>query len=425
MKGEEFSCENSAEAIFLRKIGGLVWGDDPSQKDRFEESSHDNSSPLALCGAARFLAAMTGPILTPLAARLPDTVPFVGPETQERGMGHAFRARLGANESRFGPSPHAIAAMAAAAAEAWMYGDPEMHDLRAAIAAHHGVTPAHVMVGEGIDGLLGVLVRLIAGPGDAVVSSLGAYPTFNFHVAGFGADLHRVPYCADREDPEALLSKAREVGAKLIYFANPDNPMGTWHDAATVEAMVATMPEGCLLVLDEAYIDLAPEGAVPRIAADDPRVIRMRTFSKGYGLAGLRVGYALGAPELIRAFDKVRNHFGMGRVAQAGAMAALADQGWLRDVQGKVATARAQIAEIAAVNGLVALPSATNFVTVDCGRDGDFARAVLRACIERGLFIRMPGVAPLDRCIRISVGTPADLDVLAEVLPEALRAARG
>lgn len=368
---------------------------------------------------------MTGPILTPLAARLPDTVPFVGPETQERGMGQAFRARLGANESRFGPSPHAIAAMAAAAAEAWMYGDPEMHDLRAAIAAHHGVTPAHVMVGEGIDGLLGVLVRLIAGPGDAVVSSLGAYPTFNFHVAGFGADLHRVPYCADREDPEALLSKAREVGAKMIYFANPDNPMGTWHDAATVEAMVATMPEGCLLVLDEAYIDLAPEGAVPPIAADDPRVIRMRTFSKGYGLAGLRVGYALGAPELILAFDKVRNHFGMGRVAQAGAMAALADQGWLRDVQGKVATARAQIAEIAAVNGLVALPSATNFVTVDCGRDGDFARAVLRACIERGLFIRMPGVAPLDRCIRISVGTPADLDVLAEVLPESLRAARG
>lgn len=368
---------------------------------------------------------MTGPILTPLAASLPDTVPFVGPETQERGLGRPFRARLGANESRFGPSPQAIAAMAAAAAEAWMYGDPEMHDLRAALAAHHGVTPAHVMVGEGIDGLLGVLVRLIAGPGDAVVSSFGAYPTFNFHVAGFGADLHRVPYLADREDPEALLAKARAVGAKLIYFANPDNPMGTWHDAATVEAMVEAVPEGALLVLDEAYIDLAPEGVAPRIAADDPRVIRMRTFSKGYGLAGLRVGYALGAPALIRAFDKVRNHFGMGRVAQAGAMAALADQDHLRAVQAQVAGARDRIARIANSNGLVPLPSATNFVTVDCGRDGDFARAVLRECISRGLFIRMPGVAPLDRCIRISVGTKADLDVLEEVLPQALRAAAG
>lgn len=366
---------------------------------------------------------MTGPRLTPLAASLPDTVPFVGPETQERAMGRPFRARLGANESRFGPSPRAVAAMAQAAGEAWMYGDPEVHDLRAAIAAHHGVTPAHVVVGEGIDGLLGTLVRLVAGSGDDVVTSLGAYPTFNFHVAGFGAALHRVPYRDDREDPQALLDKARETRAKLIYFANPDNPMGTWHDGAAVEAMVEALPEGTLLVLDEAYADLAPAGAVPRIAADDPRVIRMRTFSKGYGLAGLRVGYALGAPALVRAFDKVRNHFGMGRVAQAGAMAALADQDWLAHVQARVATARDRIGRIAAANGLRALTSATNFVTVDCGRDGDYARAVLRECIARGLFIRMPGVAPLDRCIRISVGTGADLDVLEEVLPQALAAA--
>ena len=368
---------------------------------------------------------MTGPRLAPLAASLPDTVPFVGPETQERALNRPFRARLGANESRFGPSPRAITAMAAAAAEAWMYGDPEVHDLRHAIAAHHGVTAAHVVVGEGIDGLLGTLVRLLAGPGDQVVTSLGAYPTFNFHVAGFGADLHRVPYRDDREDPQALIAKARETQAKLVYFANPDNPMGTWHDAATVQDMVEALPDGTLLVLDEAYADLAPADAVPQIAPDDPRVIRMRTFSKGYGLAGLRVGYALAAPPLVKAFDKVRNHFGMGRVAQAGALAALADQAHLRDVQAKVAVARNRIAAIAAANGLQALPSATNFVTVDCGGNGDFARAVLQACIARGLFIRMPGVAPLDRCIRISVGTPADLDVVEEVLPHALATARG
>jgi histidinol-phosphate aminotransferase len=114
----------------------------------------------------------------------------------------------------------------------------------------------------------------------------------------------------------------------------------------------------------------------------------------------------------------------MGRVAQAGAMAALADQAFLHDVQAKVAAARDRITAIAAENGLRALPSATNFVTVDCGRDGDFARAVLQGCIARGLFIRMPGVAPLDRCIRISAGTDADLDILAEVLPQALAAAR-
>lgn len=366
---------------------------------------------------------MTHARLTPLAASLPATVPFVGPEAQERRLMRPFRARMGANESLFGPSPHAVAAMEAAARDAWMYGDPEVHELRAALAAHHGVTPAHIVVGEGIDGLLGYLTRLTVGPGDAVVTSDGAYPTFNFHVAGYGGVLHRVPYKGDHEDPAALLEKAKAVGAKLLYFANPDNPMGSWHDGATVAAMLDALPEGCLLLLDEAYADLAPESAVPAIAADDPRVIRMRTFSKGYGLAGLRVGYAIGAPELIAAFDRVRNHFGLGRVAQAGALAALADQDWLAEVKRQVAEAREEIAAIALANGLMPLPSATNFVTVDCGRDGAHARAVLGALVERGVFVRMPGVAPLDRCIRISVGRPAERDVLAAVLPEALRAA--
>ncbi len=366
----------------------------------------------------------TPPRLTTLAASLPSTVPFVGPEAQERQLLRPFRARLGANESLFGPSPKAIAAMAQAAADAWMYGDPEVHDLRAALAAHHGVTPAHVVAGEGIDGLLGYLVRLLVVAGDAVVTSAGAYPTFNFHVAGYGGVLHRVPYQGDHEDPQALAAKAAEVGAKLVYFANPDNPMGSWHDAATVTALVEAMPEGCLLLLDEAYADLAPAGTVPQIAADDPRVIRMRTFSKGYGLAGLRVGYGIGAPGLVSAFDKVRNHFGLGRVAQAGALAALADQDWLAQVKGHVATSRDAIGRIARENGLVPLASATNFVSVDCGRDGDFARAVLAGLVQRGVFARMPGVAPLDRCIRISVGRTAEMAVLAEVLPQALHAAR-
>lgn len=368
---------------------------------------------------------MTGPRYTPLAASLPATVPFVGPEAQERARARAFRARLGANESLFGPSPRAIAAMRAAAEEAWMYGDPEVHDLRAAIAAHHGVPPAHVVVGEGIDGLLGLLVRLLVGAGDAVVTSLGAYPTFSFHVVGFGGELHRVPYKDDHEDPEALVALAAATGAKLIYLANPDNPMGSWHPAATVRAMVDALPDGCLLLLDEAYADLAPAGTVPDIPADDPRVIRMRTFSKGYGLAGLRVGYAIAAPDLIRAFDKVRNHFGMGRIAQAGALAALADQDWIARVKGLVEDGRATIATIARANGLNPLPSATNFVAIDCGQGGDFARNVLRELTVRDVFVRMPGVAPLDRCIRVSVGRPADLEVFAEALPQALAAANG
>jgi len=361
--------------------------------------------------------------LTPLAASLPATVPFVGPETQERRLGRPFIARLGANESLFGPSPRAVQAMAEAAPDVWMYGDPELHDLKAALAAHHACRPENIVVGEGIDGLLGTLVRLLIAPGDPVVTSDGAYPTFNFHVAGCGGVLRKAPYKADHENPDALLALACATGAKLVYLSNPDNPMGSHHPAATITAMIEALPDDCLLILDEAYIDLAPHGTAPDIAPDDPRVIRMRTFSKGYGLAGLRVGYALTAAPLVQAFDKLRNHFGVGRLAQVGALAALADQDWLRDVQSQVIAARATVGQIARDNGLIPLASATNFVTIDCGRDGDFARRVLAGLVEAGIFVRMPGVAPLDRCIRVSLGDAAALAAFAAALPAALRAA--
>ncbi|MDP3197091.1 pyridoxal phosphate-dependent aminotransferase [Tabrizicola sp.] len=361
--------------------------------------------------------------LTPHAAQLPSTVPFTGPETLERRTGVPFRARLGANESLFGPSPRAVAAMKEAAEGVWMYGDPENHDLKQALAAHHGVTPAHIAVGPGIDGLLGLVCRLVLEPGTPVVTSLGAYPTFNFHVAGFGGMLTRVPYKGDQENPEGLLAAARSTGAKLIYLANPDNPMGSHHPASIIEDMVANLPDHSVLILDEAYSDLAPSGTVPEIPADHSQVIRMRTFSKGYGLAGARVGYAITNPDLALAFDKVRDHFGMSRISQAGALAALKDQDWLKSVQSRTIAARERVSAIVRANGLTPLTSATNFVTVDCGRDGDYARKVLTELGSRGVFIRMPGVAPLDRCIRISLGDDQALDILEETLPLALKAA--
>ncbi|WP_299813108.1 pyridoxal phosphate-dependent aminotransferase [uncultured Jannaschia sp.] len=362
--------------------------------------------------------------LTPLTESLPASVPFVGPEAQERARGGPFAARLGANESVFGPSPRALEAMRNAAADGWMYGDPEAWELREAIAAHHGVAVESVVAGEGIDGLLGYLVRLLVAPGDAVVTSAGAYPTFNYHVVGFGGTLHPVPYRDDHEDPEALAAKAREVGAKLVYLANPDNPMGSWHDATRIAALIDALPEETLLCLDEAYAEFALPEAIPPLDPGDVRVIRMRTFSKAHGMAGLRVGYAIGHPDLIRAFEKVRNHFGLNRVAQAGALAALGDPDWLMEVRARALQSRDAIAAIAHANGLVPLPSGTNFVAVDCGHDGDFARRVLSGLLERGVFVRMPGVAPLDRCIRISCGTQADMEALGAALPDALVAAR-
>lgn len=365
-----------------------------------------------------------GPRFTRLAQSLPATVPFVGPETQERLQGAGFKARLGANENVFGPSPSAIAAMQQAAPGIWMYGDPENHDLREALAAHYQIASENIVVGEGIDGLLGYLTRLVVGPGDKVVTSEGAYPTFNYHVAGFGGELVKIPYENDRENLRGLIAKARETDAKLIYFANPDNPMASWLSGTEIEAALSEIPEGSLLILDEAYAEFAPADAVPNIAIDDPRVIRMRTFSKAYGMAGARVGYAMGAAETIVAFNKIRNHFGMNRAAQAGALAALKDQDWLKKTVADVAQARTTIARIAAQNGLTALPSATNFVAIDCGANAAFAKAVLDALVARGLFVRMPFAAPGNRCIRLSCGRSEDLALFEELLPEALDEAR-
>ena len=379
--------------------------------------------PIALGETLSQIPHMTDYRFTDLAKGLPSTVPFVGPETQERTMGREFDARLGANENIFGPSPKAIEAMQKAAGDVWMYGDPENHDLKMALANHHGVAPENIVVGEGIDGLLGYLVRLMIEPGDRVVTSDGAYPTFNFHVQGFGGTLHKVPYKGDHEDPSALLSAARDTNAKLIYWSNPDNPMGTWYPAEAVQEVIDHIPTGSLLILDEAYIELAPKGTAPKMNPETPGLIRMRTFSKGYAMAGARVGYAIGPKALIAAFDKIRNHFGMCRTSQIGALEALRDTGYFDQLCRDVAKGRERIAEIAQQNGLSAIQSATNFVAIDCGQDGDFARRVLAALVSDGVFVRMPGVAPLDRCIRISVGPPTALDVFATALPRALKAA--
>lgn len=361
--------------------------------------------------------------ITSLIAGLPASVPFVGPEAQERARGRVFRARIGANENVFGPSPKAIEAMRTAASEIWKYGDPENHDLRHALGQHLGVRPETIVVGEGIDGLLGLAVRLVVKDGTPVVTSAGAYPTFNFHVDGFGGVLTRVPYLGDREDWRGLIAAAHETNAALLYIANPDNPMGTWWPADDIKAMIEALPENTILCLDEAYGEFAPDGALPPIDVTHPRVLRFRTFSKAWGMAGARIGYAIGEAGLIRQFEKIRNHFGVNAVAQAGALASLGDPGHLAHVRTQVERARARIVEISEALQLKPLPSATNFVTVDLGRDGAFARKVLAELIARDIFVRMPGIAPLDRCIRIGCGLPEEMDILAEVLPEALAAA--
>ncbi len=358
--------------------------------------------------------------LTDFAARLPQSVPFVGPETLQRQLGHSLDIRLGANEQRFGPSPLALAAIGQAAGDIWKYGDPEGYDLRRALAAKHGCDMAHIVLGEGVDGLLGLIARLTIAQGDTVVLTQGTYPTFAYHVQGCGGTLHRIPYRQDRSDLAQLADMAQRQRAKILYLANPDNPMGLHHSGAQVADFLAQLPQDCLLVLDEAYIDFAPVGTAPVIAPQDPRVIRLRSFSKIYGLAGLRLGYAICAQPLARAFDLLRNHFGVGLLPQVAGLAALQDSDHLARVLAGSAAARARIGAIAAQHNLIALPSATNFTCLDLGRGPEAARAAVAGLAQAKIFVRMPSEAPQNRCLRISHGTEQDLDALAQALPQIL-----
>ena len=360
-----------------------------------------------------------------VVAGLPATIPFVSPEEFERKSGVVFKARLGANEGNFGPSPKAVAAIARAATEdSWKYSDPTGHDLRADLARHVGHAMEGIVLGCGIDNLLGLSVRIFSETGDAVVTSNGAYPTFNYHVSGFDRRLVTVPYENNREPLDSLAEAVRKHNAPLVYLSNPDNPMGTWWDDADVVAFARTLPTSTLLLLDEAYGETAPPGCVPTIGSLPDNVIRLRTFSKAYGLAGMRCGYAMGDPALIAQYSKVRDHFGVTMLSQIAARAALADQPYLTLSLDRIGQARERIAATGRDNGLAPLASGTNFVALDTGRDAAFAMVLLERLRAERVFIRKPMAPGLDHFIRVSVGRTEELDWFAEALPRALDATK-
>ena len=382
-------------------------------------------------------AARGAPPFTRLVAGLDAVNPFVGPEALERGTGRRFRARVGANESAFGMSPRARAAAAAAIERLSWYGDPENYDLRADLAAYHGVDVDQVLVGAGIDDLLALVVRGFATDGGRAVMAHGSYPTFAYHTATFGVPLDTAPYGADdhvdlaalaaqARASEASRARARDAGAAphgagVVYLANPDNPSGTWQAEAAVREFVAALPAGCILALDEAYIDYAPTAPARALLTDDPRVVHLRTFSKAHGMAGARIAYAVGAAAVCTGLNRLRLQFGVSRVAQDAARASLTDAAFVAGVAREVAAGRAAYHELGRSLGLPTLPSATNFVCFDLGTRRQ-AEAVMAALIERGVFVRKPPAPPLDRCIRLSVGTDAERRIVAAELRRVLEA---
>ena len=251
------------------------------------------------------------------------------------------------------------------------------------------------------------------------MATRGTYPTLFYHLNAYGAKAAFAEPAADGGIvPEAIVGAVRRSHARMVYVANPDNPSGTFAGRATLAALREALPDDVLLFLDEAYADFVPRDDLPPDVID-PRTIRTRTFSKAYGMAGARIGYALASAEAIATFQKLRLHFGVNRTAQIGALAALDDDAFLRGVIAEVARGREEYRALAAAHSLPAPPSYTNFACIGIGTREE-AEAMVAALLEAGVFVRKPWAPPLDGYIRVSVGTPAERAAFAERFGEAL-----
>ncbi|HEY4433493.1 MAG TPA: aminotransferase class I/II-fold pyridoxal phosphate-dependent enzyme [Candidatus Cybelea sp.] len=342
---------------------------------------------------------------TPAVEAIPATTPFIGPEQLMRETGQRELVRLGANESAFGPSPKAVAAMAAELPRLSWYGDPESLDLRDLLAAKHGCSPAQILAGSGIDDLMGLAVRAFVAAGEPALTTRGTYPTFLYHVIGYGGTPLYASYREDGSpDIEALIQIANARQPKIVYLANPDNPSGRFVGRAQIQRFYESLSDDSLLLLDEAYADFVDDDELlPPVFSD--RLVRLRTFSKAYGMAGARIGYALTTERNVQTFQKIRLQYGINRNAQIGALACLQDDDFRDRVVAETARAREDYYQLAREIGAGYIESRTNFVCIDMG-SAQRATAVMDDLLARGVWIRKPGAPPLDRYIRVSVGTP-------------------
>ncbi len=359
----------------------------------------------------------------PAVEAIPAMTPFIGPEQLMRETGRSELVRLGANESAFGPSPRAVEAMVSELPRISWYGDPESYELRTALSRKHGCRVEELVVGSGIDDLMGLVVRAFVAPGGAALTTRGSYPTFNYHVTGFGGRLVYAGYHQNgRPDLDALIDVARREAPSVIYLANPDNPSGTFIRKDEMIAFFDALPRDAVFLLDEAYADFVDEIDLLPPHIED-RLIRTRTFSKAYGMAGARIGYAITNETNVAILQKIRLHYGVNRNAQIGALASLEDEAFRRFVVDEVALARNDYYRLATELGLGYIESFTNFVCIDLG-NAEQATRVMNDLLARGVWIRKPGLPPLDRFVRVSAGTVpmreafdfAFRAVLAEVL---------
>ena len=324
--------------------------------------------------------------------------------------------KLSSNEGAFGPLPAAVAAFEAAVAQLNRYPDGGGVPLREALAERHGVAVEQVVLGNGADELIRLCAVATLDPGDAAAFPWPSFPSYATSARCGGAEPLPVPLAGRAPDLDGLLEAARRPRTKLVYLANPNNPTGVSVSAAEVHSLINQLPN-VLCVLDEAYAEYAdpePEGpALVRSGA--PRLCVLRTFSKVYGLAALRIGYALASPEVADALDRVRPIFNVNQPAQEAALASLGETDAVALRVAHARRARERLRETLAGAGLHPEPSHANFVYADVP-DGDGAALAGRLLREEGMLVReLPGFgAPAG--IRVTVGTDEENEAFAAAL---------
>lgn len=332
----------------------------------------------------------------------------------QRELGLDDIIKLASNENPLGPSPKAQAAIREAVGDLALYPDGNGFDLKRALCEKHGVKPEQITLGTGSDHILELIARVFLGEGRSAVFSRYGFAIYAIVSQAAGAELRvaealpadhaEMPY---GHDLEAMAARIDET-TRVVFVANPNNPTGTWIDQDSLTAFLDRVPEDTLVVLDEAYYEYVEEDAYPdgqALLDRYPNLLVMRTFSKAYGLAGVRVGYALASEEITDLLNRVRLAFHPNTLAQVAAVAALGDEDHIRKSvdmnRGELAAMQAGLRE----RGFKTIPSVCNFVTVDTGRP---AREVFQALLEQGVIVRPLDGYGLDRHVRVTVGLPEE-----------------
>ena len=341
---------------------------------------------------------------------------------REFGLDEASIVKLASNENPLGMPESAQRAMVQAASELGRYPDANAFELKAALSARYDVPADWVTLGNGSNDILEIAAHAFVEKGQSIVYAQYSFAVYALATQGLGARAIVVPALRHGHDLDAMLA-AITGDTRLIFVANPNNPTGTFIDGPALEAFLARVPRNVVVVLDEAYTEyLAPEKRYDSIAwvRRYPNLLVSRTFSKAYGLAGLRVGFAIAQPELTDLLNRLRQPFNVNTLAQAAAIAALNDAAFLEKSAALNAQGYRRLTEGFDRLGLEYVPSSGNFVLVRVGNDDEAGNRVNLALLKQGVIVRPVGNYGLPQWLRVTIGLPEENEAFLKALEKTL-----